>query len=106
MESYYVVLDSCDKALSPKFYTYRKADSFRKALGRPDWAIKHIIYRISTERQRSAVRFVEGVLGILFKGNINNFTECQEFLNKTLDFAKYVYFGYEIERKSWEWSQD
>lgn len=106
MENYYIILDSCDKALSPKFSNYCQADSFRKALGRPDWAIKHITYRTSTGRQRSAVSFVEDVLGILFRGNINNFTECQEFLSETLYLAKHVYFEHEIERKSWEWSQD
>lgn len=47
--------------------------------------------RPSTQGQKDAVILCEEMLGIEFTGNIDNFIECSNFLNKYLDDAKAVY---------------
>ena len=69
------------------FKSYTNAVGFKMLAGRPDWTIKESI-RPSTENQQKAVRFVESVLNVEFKGSITDFEDCRVFLSKYLDVAK------------------
>lgn len=44
-----------------------------------------------TTKQKQAISFVESMLNIQFKGNINNFQDVYMFLNRYLDQAKEMY---------------
>lgn len=44
-----------------------------------------------TTKQKQAISFVESMLNVEFKGDINNFQDVYMFLNRYLDQAKEMY---------------
>ena len=44
-----------------------------------------------TTKQKQAISFVESMLNIQFKGNINNFQDVYLFLSRYLDQAKEIH---------------
>lgn len=81
------------------FDTYEEACQFRAMNNRYDWLIISYfkIEEKSTPKQRSAVKFVEQVLDVVFKGNINSKSECSTFLDQYLEEAKSFYIEIKCE---------
>lgn len=89
----YTIYDSTGTIVAT-LTTMRDALDFKHIRGNNTWIIKVIEplrNRQSTERQKSAVKFVEEWLNITFTGNINNFYEVSDFLSEYLDEAKQMY---------------
>lgn len=82
----YIVLDSTG-AFVGEFNSYKSAVEFKQAIHRMDWSIRKQS-RVSTKRQKHAVRFCEEILHIIFHGNIEDFNDCSRFLSEYLDDAK------------------
>ena len=86
------VYDTCNQLLAA-FPTYQAAEDYKSLMHRPDWRITCPILtdRISTDKQKRAVKFCELVLSsisgqdIKMEGNINSFNACAQFLNKYLE---------------------
>lgn len=85
----YGVLDRTDHVLRV-FYTYEEAQKFCEINGRFDWTIFsfHKCDKVSTKRQKAAVKFCEFWLNIKFTGNIESSNAVSEFLNEYLTVAK------------------
>ena len=89
----YTIYDSTGTIVAT-LTTMRDALDFKHIRGNNAWIIKVIEplrNRQSTERQKSAVKFVEEWLNITFTGNINDFYEVSDFLSEYLDEAKQIY---------------
>ena len=89
----YTIYDSTGTIVAT-LTTMRDALDFKHIRGNNAWTIKIIEplkNRQSTERQKSAVKFVEEWLNITFTGNINDFYEVSDFLSEYLDEAKQMY---------------
>ena len=89
----YTIYDSTGTIVAT-LTTMRDALDFKHIRGNNTWIIKVIEplrNRQSTERQKSAVKFVEEWLNITFTGNINDFYEVSDFLSEYLDEAKQMY---------------
>lgn len=85
----YIVLDSTG-AFVGEFNSYKSAVEFKQAIHRMDWSVRKQ-GRVSTKRQKHAVRFCEEMLHITFHGNIEDFHDCSRFLSEHLDYAKSVW---------------
>ena len=89
----YIIYDSTGTIVAT-LTTMRDALDFKHIRGNNTWTIKIIEplkNKQSTERQKSAVKFVEEWLNITFTGNINDFYEVSDFLSEYLDEAKQMY---------------
>ena len=89
----YTIYDSTGTIVAT-LTTMRDALDFKHIRGNNTWIIKVIEplkNKQSTERQKSAVKFVEEWLNITFTGNINDFYEVSDFLSEYLDEAKQMY---------------
>ena len=89
----YTIYDSTGTIVAT-LTTMRDALDFKYIRGNNTWTIKIIEplkNKQSTERQKSAVKFVEEWLNITFTGNINDFYEVSDFLSEYLDEAKQMY---------------
>ena len=74
------------------FRLLEEARKYKEALGRSDW---YIPSRKSTPRQRAAVEWCQSIFEQLnnpqpFKGNINLFDDCSNYLSVYLDGAKTI----------------
>lgn len=67
------------------FRDYQAAYTFIISRQRYDWKIKQ---KQVTERQKKAVVFIEKILDVDFEGDINNYRQVSDFLNKYLEDAK------------------
>ena len=67
------------------FRDYQAAYTFIISRQRYDWKIKQ---KQVTERQKKAVVFIEEILDIDFKGDINNYRQVSDFLSEYLENAK------------------
>ena len=70
------------------FRDYQAAYTFIISRQRYDWKIKQ---KQVTERQKKAVVFIEEILDIDFKGDINNYRQVSDFLSEYLENAKELY---------------
>ena len=89
----YIIYDSTSTIVAT-LTTMRDALDFKHIRGNNTWTIKIIEplkNKQSTEKQKSAVKFVEEWLNITFTGNINDFYEVSDFLSEYLDEAKQMY---------------
>lgn len=82
----YVVFDTEYKQVAT-FKDGLLAHCFKSVFGNPNWIIKEYS-RESTEKQKSAVSFIESILNVKFNGDINDFYDCRLFLNMYLEEAK------------------
>ena len=103
----YIIYDSTGTIVAT-LTTMRDALDFKHIRGNNTWTIKIIEplkNKQSTERQKSAVKFVEEWLDITFTGNINSFCEVSDFLSEYLDEAKQMYDETYGEYTSYVWSK-
>lgn len=54
----------------------------------------------STERQRTAIKFIERRISVSFLGDINNFENCSKFISKFLPLAIQVQYEDSIYNES------
>lgn len=92
----YIVYDTTNRPVGVPFNSYEDAATYKIIYGRQDWKIVTINQsdilrqqkRVSTQRQRAAVKYCCAWLEIEFDGDINNFYDCSDFLSEYLDSAK------------------
>ena len=93
MSRKYVVYDTTGNPVGVPFKTIREAEEYKAINRRFDWTVRLIdinIWRESTPKQRGALTFCEGVLGIQFEGNRYDFYDVSDFLSEYLEEAKQV----------------
>ena len=93
MSRKYVVYDTTGNPVGVPFKTIREAEEYKAFNRRFDWTVRLIdinIWRESTPKQRGALTFCEGVLGIQFEGNRYDFYDVSDFLSEYLEEAKQV----------------
>ena len=86
LNMYFVVIDRTNHPIR-SFDTYHEADMFRASYNRWDWLIVCKDY-VSTQKQRSAVKFCEHILDVEFSGNLESGISCSKFLSEYLTLAK------------------
>lgn len=93
MSRKYVVYDTTGNPVGVPFKTIREAEEYKAFNRRFDWTVRLVdinIWRESTPKQRGALTFCEGVLGIQFEGNRYDFYDVSDFLSEYLEEAKQV----------------
>ena len=104
----YTIYDSTGTIVAT-LTTMRDALDFKHIRGNNTWTIKIIEplkNKQSTERQKSAVKFVEEWLNVDFVGDINNFYEVSDFLSDYLELAKDQYEEARCEYEAYLWDLD
>lgn len=87
----YDIYDSYDHIVRGDFPSFKSAIKFKIANNRLDWKIIKRDYRQSTKKQKNTIAFIEQMLNIEFKGNIEDFYEVSDFIYNYLDDAKSNY---------------
>ena len=87
----YNVYDRTHQVIA-SFRSLGEAQKYKEVMGRPDW---YIPSRKSTPRQRAAVEWCQSVFDAIgnpqpFKGNIQLFEDCSNYLGVYLDSAKVI----------------
>ena len=105
----YVVYDTTGNPVGVPFKTIREAEEYKAFNRRFDWTVRLIdinIWRESTPKQRGALTFCEGVLGIQFEGNRYDFYDVSDFLSEYLEEAKQVARELTCSYSSYIWDHD
>ena len=109
MSRNYVVYDTTGNPVGIPFKTIREAEEYKAFNRRFDWTVRLIdinIWRESTPKQRGALTFCEGVLGIQFEGNRYDFYDVSDFLSEYLEEAKQVARELTCSYSSYMWNHD
>ena len=109
MSRKYVVYDTTGNPVGVPFKTIREAEEYKAFNRRFDWTVRLIdinIWRESTSKQRGALTFCEGVLGIQFEGNRYDFYDVSDFLSEYLEEAKQVARELTCSYSSYMWNHD
>ena len=109
MSRKYVVYDTTGNPVGVPFKTIREAEEYKAFNRRFDWTVRLIdinIWRESTPKQRGALTFCEGVLGIQFEGNRYDFYDVSDFLSEYLEEAKQVARELTCSYSSYVWDHD
>ena len=109
MSRKYVVYDTTGNPVGVPFKTIREAEEYKAFNRRFDWTVRLIdinIWRESTPKQRGALTFCEGVLGIQFEGNRYDFYDVSDFLSEYLEEAKQVARELTCSYSSYIWDHD
>ena len=109
MSRKYVVYDTTSNPVGVPFKTIREAEEYKAFNRRFDWTVRLIdinIWRESTPKQRGALTFCEGVLGIQFEGNRYDFYDVSDFLSEYLEEAKQVARELTCSYSSYMWNHD
>ena len=109
MSRKYVVYDATGNPVGVPFKTIREAEEYKAFNRRFDWTVRLIdinIWRESTPKQRGALTFCEGVLGIQFEGNRYDFYDVSDFLSEYLEEAKQVARELTCSYSSYMWNHD
>ena len=109
MSRKYVVYDTTGNPVGVPFKTIREAEEYKAFNRRFDWTVRLIdinIWRESTPKQRGALTFCEGVLGIQFEGNRYDFYDVSDFLSEYLEEAKQVARELICSYSSYMWNHD
>lgn len=109
MSRKYVVYDTTGNPVGVPFKTIREAEEYKAFNRRFDWTVRLIdinIWRESTPKQRDALTFCEGVLGIQFEGNRYDFYDVSDFLSEYLEEAKQVARELTCSYSSYMWNHD
>ena len=109
MSKKYVVYDTTGNPVGVPFKTIREAEEYKAFNRRFDWTVRLIdinIWRESTPKQRGALTFCEGVLGIQFEGNRYDFYDVSDFLSEYLEEAKQVARELTCSYSSYVWDHD
>lgn len=109
MSRKYVVYDTTGNPVGVPFKTIREAEEYKAFNRRFDWTVRLVdinIWRESTSKQRGALTFCEGVLGIQFEGNRYDFYEVSDFLSEYLEEAKQVARELTCSYSSYMWNHD
>lgn len=109
MSRKYVVYDTTGNPVGVPFKTIREAEEYKAFNRRFDWTVRLIdinIWRESTPKQRGALTFCEGVLGIQFEGNRYDFYDVSDFLSEYLEEAKQVARELTCSYSSYMWDHD
>ena len=109
MSRKYVVYDTTGNPVGVPFKTIREAEEYKAFNRRFDWTVRLVdinIWRESTPKQRGALTFCEGVLGIQFKGNRYDFYDVSDFLSEYLEEAKQVARELTCSYSSYMWNHD
>ena len=109
MSRKYVVYDTTGNPVGIPFKTIREAEEYKAFNRRFDWTVRQVdinIWRESTPKQRGALTFCEGVLGIQFEGNRYDFYDVSDFLSEYLEEAKQVARELTCSYSSYMWNHD
>ena len=109
MSRKYVVYDTTGNPVGVPFKTIREAEEYKAFNRRFDWTVRLIdinIWRESTPKQRGALTFCEGVLGIQFESNRYDFYDVSDFLSEYLEEAKQVARELTCSYSSYMWNHD
>ena len=109
MSRKYVVYDTTGNPVGVPFKTIREAEEYKAFNRRFDWTVRLIdinIWRESTPKQRGALTFCEGVLGIQFEGNRYDFYDVSDFLSEYLEEARQVARELTCSYSSYMWDHD
>ena len=109
MSRKYVVYDTTGNPVGVPFKTIREAEEYKAFNRRFDWTVRLIdinIWRESTPKQRGALTFCEGVLGIQFEGNRYDFYDVSDFFSEYLEEAKQVERELTCSYSSYMWDHD
>ena len=109
MSRKYVVYDTTGNPVGVPFKTIREAEEYKAFNRRFDWTVRRVdinIWRESTPKQRGALTFCEGVLGIQFEGNRYDFYDVSDFLSEYLEEAKQVARELTCSYSSYMWNHD
>ena len=109
MSRKYVVYDTTGNPVGVPFKTIREAEEYKAFNRRFDWTVRLIdinIWRESTPKQRGALTFCEGVLGIQFEGNRYDFYDVSDFLSEYLEEARQVARELTCSYSSYMWNHD
>ena len=109
MSRKYVVYDTTGNPVGVPFKTIREAEEYKAFNRRFDWTVRLVdinIWRESTPKQRGALTFCEGVLGIQFEGNRYDFYDVSDFLSEYLEEAKQVARELTCSYLSYMWNHD
>lgn len=109
MSRKYVVYDTTGNPVGIPFKTIREAEEYKAFNRRFDWTVRLVninIWRESTPKQRGALAFCEGVLGIQFEGNRYDFYDVSDFLSEYLEEAKQVARELTCSYSSYMWNHD
>ena len=109
MSRKYVVYDTTGNPVGVPFKTIREAEEYKAFNRRFDWTVRLVdinIWRESTPKQRGALTFCEGVLGIQFEGNRYDFYDVSDFLSEYLEEAKQVARELTCSYSSYVWDHD
>lgn len=109
MSRKYVVYDTTGNPVGVPFKTIREAEEYKAFNRRFDWTVRLVdinIWRESTPKQRGALTFCEGVLGIQFEGNRYDFYDVSDFLSEYLEEAKQVARELTCSYSSYMWDHD
>lgn len=109
MSRKYVVYDTTGNPVGVPFKTIREAEEYKAFNRRFDWTVRQVdinIWKESTPKQRGALTFCEGVLGIQFEGNRYDFYEVSDFLSEYLEEAKQVARELTCSYSSYMWNHD
>ena len=109
MSRKYVVYDTTGNPVGMPFKTIREAEEYKAFNRRFDWTVRLVdinIWRESTPKQRGALTFCEGVLGIQFEGNRYDFYDVSDFLSEYLEEAKQVARELTCSYSSYMWNHD
>lgn len=109
MSRKYVVYDTTGNPVGVPFKTIREAEEYKAFNRRFDWTVRLIdinIWKESTPKQRGALTFCEGVLGIQFEGNRYDFYDVSDFLSEYLEEAKQVARELTCSYSSYMWNHD
>lgn len=109
MSRKYVVYDTTGNPVGVPFKTIREAEEYKAFNRRFDWTVRLMdinIWRESTPKQRGALTFCEGVLGIQFEGNRYDFYDVSDFLSEYLEEAKQVARELTCSYSSYMWNHD
>ena len=109
MSRKYVVYDTTGNPVGVPFKTIREAEEYKAFNRRFDWTVRLIdinIWRESTPKQRGALTFCEGVLGIQFEGDRYDFYDVSDFLSEYLEEAKQVARELTCSYSSYMWNHD
>lgn len=109
MSRKYVVYDTTGNPVGIPFKTIREAEEYKAFNRRFDWTVRLVdinIWKESTPKQRGALTFCEGVLGIQFEGNRYDFYDVSDFLSEYLEEAKQVARELTCSYSSYMWNHD
>lgn len=109
MSRKYVVYDTTGNPVGVPFKTIREAEEYKAFNRRFDWTVRLIdinIWKESTPKQRGALTFCEGVLGIQFEGNRYDFYDVSDFLSEYLEEAKQAARELTCSYSSYMWNHD